>query len=437
LLDYSETRKMDVPRKNARRNKIVRWTITAVIGVAVVGGLSYALTRLKPAAPPVEMSTLWPDTVRRGPMVREVHGLGTLVPEDTMLITAATDGRIERILIRPGTPVKADSVVMILTSPELQTELLSKEYTLKAAQADYDNLKVTLMKTVMDIKSKVSQVAADYNTSTLQSDRDTALAKEGLVSGIDAKISATKARQLGEQLQIEQQRLAVEAQADEAQLAAAKVKVDQLQAEFGLKKSQVEQLRVEAGFDGMLEALPAPLTPVEEGQKVVAGTPLGKVAQPSHLKAELKIAETQVKDVAIGQSAVIDTRLAGNGWNGLIEGKVARIDPSILNGTVTVDVELKGQLPPVLRPDLSVDGTIQLEKLEDVVFVGRPIIGQENATVQLFRIEPEGKFANKVKVTFGKSSVNTIEVKSGLNVGDRVILSDMSSVDQYDRIKLN
>ena len=428
---------MDVPRKNARRNKIVRWTITAAIGMAVVGGLSYALTRLKHAAPPVEMSTLWPDTVRRGPMVREVHGLGTLVPEDTMLITAATDGRIARILIRPCTPVKADSVVMILTSPELQTELLSKEYTLKAAQADFDNLKVTLMKTMMDIKSKVSQVAADYNTSTLQSDRDTSLAKDGLVSGIDAKISATKARQLGEQLQIEQQRLAVEAQADEAQLAAAKVKVDQLQAEFSLKKSQVEQLRVEAGFDGMLEALPAPLTSVEEGQKVVAGTPLGKVAQPSHLKAELKIAETQVKDVAIGQPAVIDTRLAGNGWNGLIEGRVARIDPSILNGTVTVDVELKGQLPQVLRPDLSVDGTIQLEKLEDVIFVGRPIVGQENATVQLFKIEPEGKYANKVKVTFGKSSVNTIEVKSGLSVGDRVILSDMSSVDQYDRIKLN
>jgi HlyD family secretion protein len=429
--------KMDVPRKNARRNKIIRWTITGTLVLAVAGGLGFTLTRLKPPAPPVEMSTLWPDTVRRGPMVREVHGLGTLVPEDTMLITAATEGRVERILIRPGTPVKADSLVMILTSQELQTELLSKEYTLKAAQADYDNLKVTLMKAMMDIKSKVTQVSADHNTATLQSERDMALAKDGLVSGIDSKISATKARQLGEQLQIEQERLNIEAQADAAQLAAAKVKVDQLQAELNLKKSQVEQLRVRAGFDGMLEALPAPLTAVEEGQKVTAGTPLGKVAQPKHLKAELKIAETQVKDVAIGQAAAIDTRLAGNGWNGVIAGKVSRIDPSILNGTVTVDVALTGPLPPVLRPDLSVDGTIQLEKLEDVVFVGRPIIGQENATVQLFKIEPDGKFASKVKVTFGKSSVNTIEVKSGLTVGDRVILSDMSSVDQYDRIKLN
>jgi len=428
---------MDVPRKNARRNKVVRWTTGIIIFAAVIGGLSFGVTRLKPAAPPVDFSTLWPDTVRRGDMTREVHGLGTLVPEDTMLITATTDGRVQRILIRPGTPVRSASLVMVLTSPELETDVLSKQYTLKAAQADFDNLKVTLQKTMMDIKSKVAQVAADYNTAKLQADRDTSLAKDGLVSEIDAKISTTKAQQLNEQLQIEQQRLGIESQADEAQLAASRVKVEQLQAEYNLKKSQMDQLNVRAGFDGMLEALPSPLLPVEEGQKVTAGTPLGKVAQPSHLKAELKIAETQVKDITIGQSAVIDTRLAGGGWNGLIDGKVSRIDPSILNGTVTVDVALKGPLPPVLRPDLSVDGTIQLEKLTNVVYVGRPIIGQENATVTLFKIEPDGKYASKVKVTFGKASVNTIEVKSGLNVGDRVILSDMSSVDQYDRIKLN
>jgi len=383
------------------------------------------------------MSTLWPDTVRRGDMTREVHGLGTLVPEDTMLITATTEGRVERILIRPGTPVKADSLVMILTSPELETTLLSKQFTLKAAQADYDNLKVTLQKNVMDMKSKVAQVAGDYQTARAQADRDAQLLKDGLGAEIDAKISATKAQTLKDQLEIEQQRLEVNKQADEAQLAAAKVKVDQLQAEYNLTRSQVDQLKVRAGFDGMLEALPAPMTPVEEGLKVLAGTPLGKVAQPTHLKAELKIAETQVKDITIGQNAVIDTRLAGGGSNGLIEGKVSRIDPSILNGTVTVDVALKGQLPPGARPDLSVDGTIQLEKLTDVVYVGRPIIGQENATVQLFKIDGDGKYANKVKVTFGKASVNTIEVKNGLNVGDRVILSDMSSVDQYDRIKLN
>ena len=428
---------MDVPRKNAHRNKIIRWTVGTTVSVAVLSAAGVWVHRIKPAAPPVDMSTLWPDTVRRGDMTREVHGLGTLVPIDTMLITATTDGRVERILIRPGTPVKADSLVMILTSPELETTLLSKQFTLKAAQADFDNLRVTLEKNVMDMKSKVAQVAGDFQTAQAQADRDAQLLKDGLGSSIDAKISATKAQTLKEQLEIEQQRLEVNKKADEAQLAASKVKVEQLQAEYNLTRSQVDQLKVRAGFDGMLEALPAPLTPVEEGQKVTAGTPLGKVAQPTHLKAELKIAETQVKDIAIGQSAVVDTRLAGGGWNGLIDGKVARIDPSILNGTVTVDVALKGPLPPVLRPDLSVDGTIQLEKLTDVVYVGRPIIGQENATVQLFKIDSDGKYANKVKVTFGKASVNTIEVKSGLNVGDRVILSDMSSVDQYDRIKLN
>ena len=428
---------MDVPRKNARRNRIIRWIVGSTVFAAVAIAAGIGVKRLKPAAPPVEMSTLWPDTVRRGDMTREVHGLGTLVPEDTMLITATTEGRVERILIRPGTPVKADSLVMILTSPELETTLLSKQFTLKAAQADYDNLKVTLQKNVMDMKSKVAQVAGDYQTARAQADRDAQLLKDGLGAEIDAKISATKAQTLKDQLEIEQQRLEVNKQADEAQLAAAKVKVDQLQAEYNLTRSQVDQLKVRAGFDGMLEALPAPMTPVEEGLKVLAGTPLGKVAQPTHLKAELKIAETQVKDITIGQNAVIDTRLAGGGSNGLIEGKVSRIDPSILNGTVTVDVALKGQLPPGARPDLSVDGTIQLEKLTDVVYVGRPIIGQENATVQLFKIDGDGKYANKVKVTFGKASVNTIEVKNGLNVGDRVILSDMSSVDQYDRIKLN
>ncbi|MFZ0935792.1 MAG: efflux RND transporter periplasmic adaptor subunit [Bryobacteraceae bacterium] len=428
---------MDIQRKNVGRKKAIRWTIIGVVVLAVVGGAGYGVTRLKPAAPGVDMSALWPDTVKRGPMVREVRGLGTLVPEDTMLITANTDARIERILIKPGTPVKADSLVMVMTSPELETALLDAQYQLKAAQADYENLKVTLEKALLDMQSQAAQTKGDMDNAKLQADRDQTLAKDGLVSEIDAKISATKAQQLAEQYQLELQRLKINSKADEAQLAAAKVKVDQFQAEYDLKKSQVNQLNVRAGFDGMLEALPAPLTEVEEGQKVLAGTPLGKVAQPSHLKAELKIAETQVKDITIGLPAVIDTRLAGGNWNGLIDGKVSRIDPSVLNGTVTVDVALKGPIPSVLRPDLSVDGTIQLEKLDDVLFVGRPVFGQENSTVQLFKIEPDGKYANKVKVAFGRSSVNTIEIKNGLNVGDRVILSDMSNYDQYDRIKLN
>lgn len=428
---------MDIPRKDARKKKIVRLVTILTVVVLLVAGISYGLTKLKPAAPGVELSTLWPDTVKRGPMLREVRGLGTLVPEDTMLITATTDGRVERILIRPGTPVKADSLVMVMTSPELDTALLGAEYALKAAEADYRNLEVTLRKTLLDLQATAAQVGADYNTARLQADRDLALAKENLLPSVDAKISEVKAQELEGRFKLEQQRLAINSSAETAQLEAQKVKVEQLRGEYNLKKRQVDQLKVRAGFDGTLQALPPPMNPVEEGQKVTAGTPLGKVAQPSHLKAELKIAETQVKDIVIGLPALVDTRLAGGGSSGLIEGHVSRIDPSILQGTVTVDVALKAPLPSGSRPDLSVDGTIQLEKLDDVVYVGRPVFGQQDSTVQLFKIEPDGKYANKVKVTFGRSSVNTIEIKDGLRVGDRVILSDMSQYDLYDRIKLN
>jgi HlyD family secretion protein len=422
---------MDIQRKDAGKKRLIRRILIGIVVVAAVAGTSIVVGRLKPAAPSVDLSVVWPDTVRRGPMTREVRGLGTLVPEETMLIPATTEGRVQRILIRPGTPVKADSVVMILTSAELETDLLNSEYAMKAAEADYANLKVTLEKLNLDMQSTVAQVGADYNTAKLQGDRDAALAKEGLFSEVDAKISAVRAQQLGSRLQLEQKRISINSSAEDAQLAAAKVRVDQLRGQFNLKKSQVDQLKVRAGFDGMLQQLP---TPVEVGQKVAAGTPLGKVAQASKLKAELKIAETQVKDVVIGQHAVIDTR------NGLIEGRVSRIDPSILNGTVTVDVALlvgKDGLPQGARPDLSVDGTIELERLNDVVFVGRPVFGQQESTVQLFKLEPDGKYANKVKVVLGRSSVNTIEIKDGLKVGDQVILSDMSAYDSYDRIKLN
>jgi HlyD family secretion protein len=428
---------MDIQRKGVRKRKTI---VTAIIMTVVLVGLVAAFRwagKLKPAAPSVELSTLWPETVKRGPMLREVRGLGTLVPEDTMLITAVTDGRVQRILVKPGTPVRADTVVMIMTSPELDTALLDAEFALKAAEADYKNLGVTLHKTLLDLRSVAAQTSADYNTAKLEADRDAALAKENLLAGTDAKISQVKAEQLNAKYEIEKERLSINNDAELAQLEAQKVKVEQLRGQLALKKSQVDQLKVRAGFDGMLQSVPPPLTPVEEGQKVTAGTALGKVAQPSHLKAELKIAETQIKDVAPGQPAVIDTRLAGGGSTGLINGFVSRIEQSIVNGTVTVDVALKGTLPPGSRPDLSVDGTIQLEKLDDVVFVGRPVFGQENSTVTLFKLEPEGKYANKVKVSFGRSSVNTIEIRDGLRVGDRVILSDMSQYDQYDRIKLN
>ena len=428
---------MDIPRKNARRKKIIRWIITTIVILGAGAGITVVLAKIKPAAQSVQFSTLFPDTVKRGAMVLDVHGLGTLVPEDTMLIPATTDGRVASILIKPGTPVRADSVVMILTSPELETQLHDAEFAVKTAEAEFANLKVTLQKSLLDLRSTAAQVGGDATTAKLQADRDQSLLKDGLASEIDAKISANKALELQNQAQFKQQQIAINSQSDDAQLAAQQVKVDQMRSQYALKKSQVDQLKVRAGFDGTLQQLPTPLTPVEVGQKVTAGTPLGKVAQPTHLKAELKIAETQVKGITIGLPAVIDTRLAGGGSNGLIEGHVSRIDPSILNGTVTVDVALNGRLPDGARPDLSVDGTIQLEKLDDVVYVGRPIYGQEGSTVQLFKIDPDGKYANKVKVTFGRTSVTSIEVRQGLRVGDRVILSDMSAFDNVDRIKLD
>jgi HlyD family secretion protein len=422
---------MDIPRKDASRKRLIRRIIIGLVIIIAVVGTSLGLNRLKPAAPSVDGGVVWRDTVKKGPMTREVRGLGTLVPEETLLIPATTPGRVASILIRPGTPVKASSVVMVLTSPELETDTMNAEFAMKAAEADLENLKVTLAKAKIDIQNTIGTIRGDLNTAKLQADRDAALAKEGLFSEIDSKISAGKAQELQNRLNLEQQRLNINVQAEEAQLAAAKVKVEQLRGAYNLKKTQKDQLNVKAGFDGILQQLP---TPVEVGQSVVAGTPLGKVAQPTKLKAELKIAETQVKDVRIGQSAEIDTR------NGKIPGRVSRIDPSILNGTVTVDVALlvgKEGLPDGARPDLSVDGTIELERLNDVVFVQRPVFGQQDATVQLFKIEPDGKFANKVKVALGRASVNTIEVKDGLKVGDVVILSDMSAYDTYDRIKLN
>lgn len=419
---------MDVPRKNAAKKRLIKRIVIGVVILAAIPVITIALSRLKPAAPSVELSTLWPDSVRRGPMVREVRGLGTLVPEDTLLIPATTDGRIEKILIRPGTPVKPDSIILTMSNPELQTALLDAEYALKAAEAAYTDLRVTLEKQALDLRSNAAQVAADYHSAKLKADRDAALVKDGLVAQVDAKISEVTAQELSTRNQIEEKRLSINQESVEAQLAAQKVKVEQLRAQYQLKQQQVEALRVRAGTEGMLQALPAP---VEEGQKVLAGTALGKVAQPWKLKAELKIAETQAKDVRALEPCVIDTR------NGIVKGKVSRIDPAVLNGTVTVDCKLEGPMPDGARPDLSVDGTIELERLNDVVYMGRPVFGQAESTVSLFKIEPDGKYADRVQVKLGRASVNTIEVREGLKVGDRVILSDMSAWDNYERIRLN
>ncbi len=400
---------MDIPRKSAGRQRLIRRIVLGVTGVAALVAVTLGLGQLQPAAPTVERSTVWIDTVKRGPMNRDVRGLGTLVPEETLLIPANTDGRVEQILIRPGTAVTPSSVILVLTSPELETAALKAEYDLKAAEADYTNLRVTLAKQELDQRASAAQVSAEFHAARLKADRDSQLAKEGLVPDLDAQISTVNAKELSTRYDIEQKRTAMHSEATAAQLAAAKVKIDQLRAEYQLKLHQVEQLKVRAGTQGILQALP---TPVEVGQKVTAGTALAKVAQPWKLKAELKIAETQAKDVA-------------------------RIDPAVLNGTVTVDVKLEGELPQGARPDLSVDGTIRLEHLPDVVYVGRPVIGQPESAITLFKIEPDGKHAGRVQVKLGRSSVNSIEIREGLQVGDQVVLSDMSAWDNYDRIRLN
>ncbi len=419
---------MDVPRKSAAKKRLIKRIVIGVVLLAGVGAVSLVLARLKPAAPGVELSTLWPDTVKRGPMVRDVRGLGTLVPEETLLIPANSDGRIDKIILRPGTSVKPDSVILTMSNPELQTALLDADYAVKQAEAAYTDLRVTLEKQGLDLQATAAQVSSDWHSAQLKAERDDALVKEGLVAQVDAKISDVTAKELSTRNGIEEKRLSINQESVEAQLAAQKVKVDQLRGEYKLKQDQVEELKVRAGTEGMLQALPVP---VEEGQKVVAGTALAKVAQPKKLKAELKIAETQAKDVTFGQPASIDTR------NGLVKGKVSRIDPAVLNGTVTVDVKLEGPLPDGARPDLSVDGTIELEHLDDVVYMGRPVFGQAESTVSLFKIEPDGKYADRVQVQLGRASVNTIEVRKGLNVGDRVILSDMSAYDSDERIRLN
>lgn len=419
---------MDIVRQGAGRKRMIRRIIYITIFILALGGIWIAVARLKPAAPSVEAATLWPGTVKRGPMKRDVRGLGTLVPEEKLVVPAQTDGRVAKRLILAGQDavVKPDTVLMILDSPELQNAMVDAEFQLKTAEATYTDTEMTLEKQGLDQQAAAATVDSDYQQAKLTADREMLLAKDGLIPDLTAKLSTVKAAELAKRSKLEQERVAFQKQQVQAQLAASKAKIDQLRAMYELKKSQVEALKIKAGTNGILtEVL------VDDGQRVTAGTPLARITQPWKLKAELKITETQAKDIAIGQDAQIDTR------NGIIPGKVSRIDPSVINGTRTVDVRLIGALPPGAVPDLSVDGTIVLENLSDVVYVERPVFGQQNTTISLFKIEPDGKGADRVNVKLGRASVTTIEVLDGLKVGDKVILSDMSAWDGRDRIRLN
>jgi HlyD family secretion protein len=416
---------MDIARPSNARKKRIRQIIYAVVGLAAVALVSFGLSRLKPAAPTVERAVVWPAKVERGPMVRQVRGLGTLTPEDIRWIPATTQGRVEKIILRPGTPVKANDVVLELTNPQLEQQLQDATLKLQAAEAGLANTKVALANDLLQSRGAAAQVEGDFNKAKMQAQMNEELAKDQLVSALVLKQSQVERDQLGVRNQIAKEQLDSKTESTRAQLAVQQSAVDQARALLRLTQQQRDELKVRAGLDGMLQ-----LVPVEVGQQVAPGANLARVANPSRLKAEIKIAETQAKDIQIGQKAEVDTR------NGVVQGRVARIDPSVQNGTRTVDVTLTGDLPKGAVPDLSVDGTIELERLNDVLFMGRPAFGQEQSKVGLFKILPDGVNAERVQVTLGRSSVNTMEILSGLKVGDQVILSDMSAYDAYDRIRL-
>ncbi len=417
---------MDVARPNvAARKRKRRILIAAGVALGVVLA-TVALSRLKPAVPSVDRSTVWVDTVKRGPMVRQVRGLGTLVPEEIRWIPANTEGRVEKIIVRPGAPVQPDTEILELNSPELEQAAHDAQLQAKAAEAELTSLKATLQREVLDQEATSARVHSEYEQAKMERQTDDQLNKNGLVAALTYKTAMVKEAELANRDQIEGKRLAFSRDSIEPQLASKQAAVDQANQLAQLKLNQVTALHVKAGMAGVLQQLP-----VEIGQRVKVGDNLARVADPTKLKAEVKIAETQAKDIQINQKAVIDTR------NGVVEGHVVRVDPAVEQGTVRVDVTIDGQLPKGARPDLSVDGTIELERLNDVIFVGRPAFGQENSTVGIFRLVSGSSDAVRTPVKLGKSSVNTIEIQNGLQPGDQVILSDTSAWDAHERIRLN
>ena len=416
---------MDIARPSNAKQKRIKQAIYAGVGLLAVVLVSVGLSRLKPAAPTVERAVVWPAKVERGPMVRQVRGLGTLTPEDIRWIPATTQGRVEKIILRPGAQVKNGDVILELSNPQLEQQLQDAQLKLGAAEAGLANIQVQLNNDLLAQRATSANIEADFNKAKMQMQMNEALAKDQLVSNLVLEQSRVDATSLGVRNQISKDQLASKASSMKAQMDVQKSLVDQARALLALTRQQQQELKVRAGLDGMLQ-----LVPVEVGQQVAPGTNLARVANPSRLKAEIKIAETQAKDIQLGQKAEIDTR------NGIVEGRVARIDPSVQNGTRTVDITLTGALPKGAVPDLSVDGTIELERLNDVLFMGRPAFGQDQSVVGLFKIGADGVNAERIQVKLGRSSVNTIEVLSGLKVGDQVILSDMSAYDAYERIRL-
>jgi HlyD family secretion protein len=405
-------------QKKIRRGIYIGVALLAIIVVSV------GVSRLKPAAPGVDRATVWIDTVKRGPMVRQVRGSGTLVPEDIRWIPATTQGRVVTIILRPGAQVKPDTVILELSNPDLQQSVKDAQLAFQSAQAAYLNKKADLESQYLSQQADAATIEANYRQAALDLEANEQLQKDGLVSELTVKLKRTQANDQQNRLKIAQQRLKMTEEGLKSQLAPQEADVNQKRAAYELSMRKLDDLRVKAGMTGVLQ-----LVQVEVGAQVQPGEKLIRVADPSTLKAEVRIAETQTKDLSPGQVAEIDTR------NGVVQGHVSRIDPASSNGTVGVDVILEGTLPAGARPDLSVDGTIRLEKLDNVIFVGRPAFGQDEGNISLFKLMPNGE-AVRTNVKLGRSSVSTIEIKEGLQPGDQVILSDMSTYDQFDRIQL-
>jgi len=417
---------MDIKRPGrAKLEKHIRTVIFVVIGLVAVGAITFGLIRLKPAAPALDRSTAVIDTVKRGRMVRAVRGNGTLVPQSVRYIPAPSDARVEKIPVQAGVVVTDDTVIVALSNPQMEQEAMDAEFQVKATMADKESLRTRLEGESMTQKAAIATINAQYRQAKLQLDTDEVLGKEGLVSELVLKVSRVQVEELGNRLKVEQLRLAVNGKSTEAQISAQEMRVQGLRVLAKLKREQVDALMVRAGTSGVLQEMS-----VQVGQQVTPGLNIARVADPASLKAELRIAETQIKDVKLGQPVAVDTR------NGIIQGEVQRIDPAAREGTVVVDVSLIGPLPASARPDLSVDGTIELERLEDVLYVGRPAFGQGQQTIGLFRLNADGRQAVRTQVALGRNSVSTIEIVNGLKEGDQVIISDTSALDSYTEIRV-
>jgi HlyD family secretion protein len=413
------------------RKKKIRRIIYGAVALLAIIVITVGVSRLKPAAPSVDRATVWVDTVKRGQMLRQVRGSGTLVPEDIRWISATTAGRVERILLRAGAVVEPNTVILELSSPDVEQANREAQLAFQAALAAYENKKADLQSALLAQESQTATIESNYKAALLTLQSNQTLFKDGLVAKLTVEQNQGAVDDLKNRLSVEQKRLEITKAGMKSQLAPQESDIAQKKAAADLQARRLDDLKVKAGMRGVLQCVCSnPTTQVERGAQVNPGSNLARVADPSVLKAELRIAETQTKDIRIGQYAEVDTR------NGRVKGKVSRIDPASSNGTVGVDIMLEGALPPGARPDLSVDGEVRLEELNNIIYVGRPAFGQENSSVSLFKVGPDGE-AVRTTVKLGRSSVNTIEIVDGLQPGDQVILSDMSTYDEYQRVRLS